>query len=73
MHKTSRARTDLRPKEWPVVVFVWIFSLGLAGYLIARVSLDAQPHPVHWAGGLAGAGIGYLVGWAWYRWRGDIL
>ena len=60
-------------KDWPLVVYVWIAGLGFTGYLVARIARDAQPHPVHWAAGLAGAIAGYGAGWLWYRWRGDIL
>jgi hypothetical protein len=62
------ARTD-----WPLVVYVWIVGLGFTSYLIARIALDGQPHPLHWASGLAGTVLGYFVGQLWYRWRGDIL
>ena len=60
-------------REWPVVIYVWIFGLGFSAYLIARIALDSQPHPLHWAAGVAGAVLGYGVGWLWYRWRGDIV
>ena len=59
--------------DWPVVVYFWIMSLAVAGYLGARVILDSLPHPVHCASGLAGGVIGYFVGWLWYHWRGDII
>jgi len=76
MSKSARhTKSTAKParKEWPLVVYVWIAGLGFAGYLVARIALDAQPHPLHWAAGLAGAVLGYFVGWAWHRWRGDIL
>lgn len=60
-------------KDWPLVVYVWIAGLGFTSYIVVRIALDAQPHPLHWAAGLAGAILGYFVGWAWYRWRGDII
>lgn len=65
-HKTAR-------REWPLVVYIWIIGLGFMGYLVARIVLDAYPHPIHWASGLIGAAIGCLVGWLWYRWRGDVI
>ncbi len=68
--KASPAAT--KKKDWPLVIYVWIFGLGLSGYFIGRIVFDPLPHPVHWASGLAGAVIGYFVGWLWYRWRGDI-
>jgi hypothetical protein len=58
---------------WPLVVFVWMVSLGFLGYMVFRIALDAYPHPVHWLGGLGGAFIGFGIGWLWYRWRGDIV
>lgn len=60
-------------KDWPLVVYVWVAGLGFTSYLVARIALDAQPHPLHWGAGLAGAVLGYFVGRLWYRWRGDIL
>jgi hypothetical protein len=56
----------------PVVVYFGTFGIGVLSYFIARIALDAYPHPVHWASGFVGAVAGYFVGWAWYRMRGDI-
>lgn len=61
-------------KEWPVVVYMWSFGLGILGYLIVGEAVfDTQPHPVHWLSGLVGGIIGIGVGWLWYRWRGDVF
>ncbi len=60
-------------KETPLVVWLWAMGLGFLSYLIDRIALYAYPHPVHWVSGAAGAGFGYLVGWLWYRWKGDIV
>lgn len=62
-----------RSKEWPVVVYVWMLGSAFIGYVIGRIVLDAYPHPYHWASGLVGGVVGILLGWAWYRWRGDIF
>ena len=60
--------------EWPVVVYVWAFGLGLLGYLIVEAGWrDSLSHPMHWLGGLVGGLIGILVGWQWYFWRGDVF
>ena len=68
----GKRRTDTR--EWPLVIYVWIIGLGFIGYLVVgRMVFASQPHPVHWAAGLVGAGLGIPIGWLWYRWRGDIL
>jgi hypothetical protein len=71
---TKRTGDHAKPArtQWPVVVYVWIAGLGFVSYLTARIVLDGQPHPLHWAYGLAGAVVGYFVGWLWYRWRGDV-
>ncbi len=66
-------RRALRRKEWPVVVIVWTVGLLFLGYVIGRIVLDAYPHPYHWASGLMGGAIGLLVGWIWFKKRGDIL
>lgn len=71
--KVTKTRTDPKSREWPLVVYLWIGGLGIFGYTFARLALDTYPHPVHWAAGLIGGLAGVLVGWAWYRWRGDIL
>ena len=57
----------------PVVVYFGVFGIGFLSYFIARIALDAYPHPIHWASGVVGAVIGYFVGWLWYRWRGDVI
>lgn len=62
-----------KKKEWPVVVYLWAFGLAIISYAVARVGLDAFPHPYHWASGLIGGALGILVGWIWYRWRGDVI
>ena len=75
MSKTARlakAHSRRTRASWPLVIYVWVIGLGLTSYLVARIALDGQPHPLHWASGLAGAIIGYPIGWLWYRWRGDV-
>lgn len=71
--KTSKAKIDKKSKEWPLVVYVWAVGLGIFGYVFARIALDAYPHPWHWGSGVVAGLLGVLVGWAWYRWRGDII
>ena len=61
-------------KEWPVVVYMWVFGLAFLGYLIAESGFrTAMPHPIHWLFLLVGGVVGVGVGWRWYRWRGDVL
>ena len=71
--KTVAKTEAKKSKEWPVVVYLWTFGLGLFSYLIARFVLDGYPHPYHWVIGLAGGVLGVGVGWLWYRWRGDVF
>jgi hypothetical protein len=71
--KPGKADSKKARQEWPLVVYIGIIGLGFAGYIIARIALDGQPHPLHWVSGLAGAVLGYFVGWLWYHWRGDII
>jgi hypothetical protein len=60
-------------KEVPLVVWVWTIGLGFMSYIVARIALDGYPHPLHWLSGAVGAIIGFLVGWIWYRWKGDVI
>lgn len=64
---------DQRSKEWPVVVYLWAFGLAILGYAVGRVGLSSLPHPYHWMSGVIGAVAGILIGWVWYRWRGDVF
>jgi len=60
--------------EWPFIVYVWTIGLGVVGYLIVgEFALAGRPHPYHWASGLVGVAAGVVVGWLWYRWRGDVV
>ncbi len=75
MSKSAKSPKDNRKKAhqgWPLVVYVGGFGLGLTGYIFGEIVLHMQPHPMHWAAGLAGAAIGVLGGWLWYWRRGDI-
>ena len=71
--KRSLAKEVKRRKEWPAVVYFWMIGLGFVSYLVARIALDAYPHPYHWFSGLAGGLAGLPIGWLWYRWRGDVF
>lgn len=71
--KTASPIEQKKKKEWPAVVYFWIIGLGFISYIIARIALDAYPHPYHWGSGIAGAVLGVGVGWLWYRRRGDVF
>ena len=71
--KSAPANEKKQKKEWPAVVYFWIIGLALASYLVARIALDAYPHPYHWLSGLVGGVLGIGAGWLWYRWRGDVF
>jgi len=60
-------------KETSFVVWLCTMGLGFLSYLVTRIALDGYPHPLHWASGVAGAVLGYFVGWLWYCWKGDVL
>ncbi len=67
------SRTRKAEHEWPAVVYLWMFALGILGYLVVgEFALMTRPHPLHWAAGIAGIALGAPAGWLWYRWRGDI-
>jgi hypothetical protein len=71
--KTRKPSRTAGRKEWPAVVYIWVFGLALMTYVVARFALDGQPHPYHWLAALLGGIGGIPIGWAWYRWRGDVL
>jgi ABC-type branched-subunit amino acid transport system permease subunit len=71
--KTIREKKKDNHKEVPLVVWVWMFGLGFVSYVVARIVLDGYPHPLHWLSGVVGAVVGFLVGWIWYRWKGDMI
>ena len=72
--KTATAAIETKgKKEWPAVVFFWAFGLAIVSYVVARIVLNAYPHPYHWLSGLIGGIVGIGVGWLWYRWRGDVF
>ncbi len=71
--RTISTKEEEKRKEWPAVVYFWAIGLALLSYLIARIALDAYPHPYHWLSGLIGGITGIPLGWIWYRWRGDVF
>lgn len=72
--KSKKISRQKARKYTPVVVYMWVIGLGLLSYLFAgEVVLGSRPHPFHWVAGLVGGGLGYFVGWLWYRWRGDVI
>lgn len=71
--KSAKVNKKKDRKETPLVVWLWTVGLGFFSYFVVRIALDAYPHPIHWASGAAGAVIGFLVGWLWYRWKGDVV
>lgn len=71
--KTASKLDTTRSRDWPVVIYLWIIGLAIMSYVIARMALNAYPHPYHWLSALAGGVAGIPLGWLWYRWRGDIF
>ena len=71
--KSTQVNKKQVRKETPPVVWLWTMGLGFFGYFVVRIALDGYPHPIHWASGAAGAVIGFLGGWLWYRWKGDVV
>ena len=67
----QKAKTE---KEWPAVVYIWMFGLGFLTYAAVEITRrDAWPHPIHWLSGILGGIAGIGIGWLWYRWRGDVF
>ncbi len=69
-----RYRAASRRIEWfPMTAFIGVTGGLLLAYLGAEMALSARIHPVHWAVAGGGGVLGYLVGMAWYWFRGDVL
>lgn len=69
-----RQKATAEPKQWPAVVSVVAFVFGMIGYaVVGEIVLSTQPHPVHWLTGLISGVLGLAIGWACYRWKGDII
>jgi hypothetical protein len=71
--KIPQVKAAKKNQDWPLVIYVWMFGLGILGYTLARIVLYTSPHPYHWLSAIAGGLIGVLVGKAWYHWKGDIV
>ncbi len=67
--------TSTRPtgRGIPWVVLVGLIGLGLIGYVLSQMFLPVEAHPSHWLVALISAIVGGVLGWLWYRWRGDII
>jgi hypothetical protein len=57
----------------PFVVWVGLFGLGLLGYVFSQMFLPVEAHSSLWLVALIGAALGGVLGWLWFRWRGDII
>jgi hypothetical protein len=75
MHDRRRgiSKTASGHDEVPAVVYLWALGLGFFAYVIGRVVLDGKPHLYHWLIAMFGGLLGALLGWLWYRWRGDVF
>lgn len=71
--KLASTKSKHTSEGMPFVVFVGLFGLGLLGYVFSQMLLPAEAHPAHWLIALIGAALGGVLGWLWYRWRGDII
>jgi len=71
--RTTKRKKAEKNKEWPAVVYFWIFGMIILGYVIGRIALDAYPHPYHWLSGLIGGILGLGLGWVWYWKKGDVF
>jgi hypothetical protein len=74
--KDSKHRNEPETKksrEWPVVVDFGTFGLAIFGYTLSNLGVLHNPHSYHWLTGVLDAIAGLIIGWVWYRWRGDIV
>ena len=70
--KISNSEGKSTNRGWPAVVYVWMVGLGILAYVAGQVVLDANNHPVHWLLGFIGLVVGCLIGWIWYKFRGEM-
>ncbi len=71
--RLAKSKKERTRKEWPAVIYFWVFGLAIIGYLLGRLILNNLPHPYHWLSALVGGLVGIPIGWLWYRWRGDVF
>jgi hypothetical protein len=71
--KLANAKSKNASGGVPFIVLVGIFGLALLGYVFSQMFLPVEAHPSHWLVALIGAALGGVLGWLWYRWRGDII
>jgi hypothetical protein len=71
--KDTRISEKKKRTEWPVVVYLWAFGLAIFGYTLSNLGLSHLPHSYHWVTGIIGGLAGIIIGWAWYRWQGDVI
>lgn len=70
-HQAGLEKPKKAPGGIPLIVFVWGIGLGLLSYVLSRFIFT--PHPLHWASGVIGLLLGALIGYIWYRKRGDVI
>ncbi len=71
--RLANAKSKPASGEVPFVVLVGFIGLGLIGYVVSQMFLPVEAHSLHWLVALIGAAVGSVLGWLWYRWRGDII
>jgi hypothetical protein len=71
--KLASIKSKSTSKGMPFVVLVGLVGFGLLGYVVSQMFLPVEAHPSHWLIALIGAALGGVLGWLWYRWRGDII
>src|SRR5512147_640306 len=71
--KLASANSKTASGGIPFIVWVGLFGLGLLGYVFSQMFLPVEAHSLHWLIALIGAALGSILGWLWYRWRGDII
>ena len=71
-HRRSRKLDLLSIGEWPPVIYLWGFAMAFLGYLVVELISHLKSHPIHWLTALGGGLVGVVIGWFWFRWRGDV-
>ena len=69
----SRRKRQRSASGMPLVALIALVVGLFAFFLAAEGFFYLRPHWWHWLSALAGSILGYVLGMAWYHYRGDVI